>query len=59
MHIKTIILPNSYFIASFVIAMERLTTEIKNHMVALKTAGKSLRKIMQQLNVKKTTICSV
>ena len=60
MHIKTIILPYSNFTASFLITMARLTTEIKNQIVALlKTAGKSLRKYMQQLKVKKTTICSV
>ena len=39
--------------------MARLATEIKNQIVALKTASLSLRKIMQQLKVKKTTICSV
>ena len=39
--------------------MARLTTEIKNQIVALKKASLSLRKIMQQLKVKKTTICSV
>ena len=39
--------------------MARITIEIKNQIVALKTAGLSLKKIMQQLKVKKSTIRSI